>query len=112
MSDRRLDARRLFAPLGPTYDRLGNVLSRGQDPPGLARPLRVGYVEAVLPLAGRIVGRGWAEVGEFLGSSVRSFWERYPLGRQLELWLAAGMRDLQARRLSLAAAVVIWGRKA
>jgi len=81
-------------------------------PRGPARPLWDGYVEAVLPLAGRIVGRGWAEVGEFLGGSIRSFCERYPLGRQLELWRAAGLRDLQARRLSLAAAVVIWGRKA
>jgi len=227
MSDRRLDARRLFAPLGPTYDRMGAMLSLGQDPlwrrflvsllppkghvldvatgtglvaaellqrgfevtgvdqsvemlavanqrldgsvelveasaeslpfpdcsfdhltftyllryvdePGAvlselarvvrpggvvaslefgvprgpARPLWDGYVEAVLPLAGRIVGRGWAGVGEFLGGSIRSFWERYPLGRQLELWRAAGLRDLQARRLSLAAAVVIWGTKA
>ena len=227
MSDRRLDARRLFARLGPTYDRMGTVLSLGQDPlwrrflvsrlppkghvldvatgtglvaaellqrgfevtgvdqsvemlavanqrldgsvelveasaeslpfpdcsfdhltftyllryvdePGAvlselarvvrpggvvaslefgvprgpARPLWDGYVEAVLPLAGRIVGRGWAEVGEVLGGSIRSFWEGYPLGRQLELWRAAGLRDLQARRLSLAAAVVIWGTKA
>lgn len=32
MSDRRTHARRLFAPLGPTYDRVGAVLSLGQDP--------------------------------------------------------------------------------
>ncbi len=32
MSDRTEHARRLFAPLGPTYDRVGAVLSFGQDP--------------------------------------------------------------------------------
>lgn len=32
MSERRRDARALFAPLGPTYDRVGAALSFGQDP--------------------------------------------------------------------------------
>ncbi len=32
MSDRRDHARALFAPLGPTYDRVGATLSFGQDP--------------------------------------------------------------------------------
>ena len=32
MSDRRSHAIELFAPLGPTYDRVGAVLSLGQDP--------------------------------------------------------------------------------
>src|SRR5919198_2194437 len=32
MSERTEHARRLFAPLGPTYDRMGAVLSLGQDP--------------------------------------------------------------------------------
>jgi len=80
-------------------------------PSGPARPLWDVYVEAFLPLAGRAAGRGWAEVGDFLGGSIRSFWERYPLELQLELWAAAGLRDVQARRLSLGAAVVMWGTK-
>ena len=227
MSERGLDARRLFAPLGPTYDRMGAVLSLGQDPlwrrflvsrlppgghvldvatgtglvaaellrrgfrvtgldqsremlatanrrfdgrvelveasaeslpfpdrtfehltftyllryvddpgatlaelvrvvkpgglvaslefgvpTGLARPLWNGYVDLALPLAGRIVDRGWAEVGDFLGGSIRSFWERFPLEGQLGLWRAAGLEDVQSRRLSLGAAVVMWGRRA
>ena len=81
-------------------------------PDGLARPLWDVYVEAVLPLVGRAAGRGWAEVGDFLGGSIRTFWQRYPLERQLELWANAGLQDVQARRLSLGAAVVMWGRKA
>jgi demethylmenaquinone methyltransferase / 2-methoxy-6-polyprenyl-1,4-benzoquinol methylase len=32
VSERRSHARRLFAPLGPTYDRYARVLSLGQDP--------------------------------------------------------------------------------
>ena len=32
MSERTLHAKRLFAPLGPTYDRVGATLSFGQDP--------------------------------------------------------------------------------
>src|SRR5206468_7314749 len=212
MSDRRLDARRLFAPLGPTYDRMGAMLSLGQDPlwrrflvsrlpprghvldvatgtglvaaellrrgfrvtaldqstemlaeanrrfggrvelveasaealpfgdgsfdhltvtyllryvddpaatlaelarvvrpggvvaslefavpGGPARPLWELYVSTVLPLAGRAARDGWAEVGDFLGDSIRSFWQRYPLERQLELWRAAGLRAVEVR---------------
>ena len=45
MSERRDHARALFAPLGPTYDRVGATLSFGQDPAlasddGAARPAR------------------------------------------------------------------------
>ena len=69
------------------------------------------YVRAVLPLAGHAVRNGWGEVGDFLGGSIRDFWGRYPLARQLELWSAAGLREVEVRRLSVGAAVVIWGRK-
>jgi demethylmenaquinone methyltransferase/2-methoxy-6-polyprenyl-1,4-benzoquinol methylase len=81
-------------------------------PRGPARPLWDAYVAGVLPLVGRAVRRGWAEVGDFLGSSIRSFWSRYPQERQLELWAAAGFRDVRVRRLSVGAAVVMWGARA
>jgi demethylmenaquinone methyltransferase/2-methoxy-6-polyprenyl-1,4-benzoquinol methylase len=81
-------------------------------PDGPAKPLWDAYVDTVLPLSGRLVQRGWAEVGGFLAGSIRSYWDRYPLARQLEHWNAAGVRDLHVRRLSLGAAVVIWGTKA
>jgi demethylmenaquinone methyltransferase/2-methoxy-6-polyprenyl-1,4-benzoquinol methylase len=81
-------------------------------PRGPARPLWELYVRLGLPLAGWVLRNGWDEVGDFLGSSIREFWARYPLERQLELWHAAGLRDLEVRRLSLGGAVVIWGRKA
>lgn len=81
-------------------------------PEGLARPLWDLYVGVGLPLAGVVLRNGWDEVGRFLGRSIRSFWAEHPLERQLDYWRSAGVRDPQARRLSLGGGVVIWGRKA
>ncbi len=81
-------------------------------PRGPARPLWDLYVGVGLPLAGRALRNGWNEVGGFLGGSIREFWARYPLERQLGLWQAAGLRDLEVRHLSLGGGVVIWGRRA
>ena len=80
-------------------------------PQGPARPLWDLYVRTVLPLAGRLLRRGWREVGDFLGGSIRDFWARHPLERQLEWWRAAGLHGVEVRRLSLGIVVVIWGRK-
>jgi demethylmenaquinone methyltransferase/2-methoxy-6-polyprenyl-1,4-benzoquinol methylase len=80
-------------------------------PGGLARPLWNLYVGGVLPLAGKALRNGWQEVGGFLGRSIREFWSRYPLERQLELWREAGIRDVEVRRLSLGGGVVLWGTK-
>jgi demethylmenaquinone methyltransferase / 2-methoxy-6-polyprenyl-1,4-benzoquinol methylase len=80
-------------------------------PGGVARPAWEAYVRAGLPLAGRVLRNGWSEVGDFLGDSIRAYWEAYPLERQLELWDAAGIRDAAARRMSLGGGVVLWGRR-
>jgi demethylmenaquinone methyltransferase / 2-methoxy-6-polyprenyl-1,4-benzoquinol methylase len=80
-------------------------------PAGAARPLWELYVRAVLPLAGRLLRCGWREVGDFLGGSIRDFWQRYPIERQLEWWHAAGLRDVVVTRMSLGGAVLIRGRK-
>jgi demethylmenaquinone methyltransferase/2-methoxy-6-polyprenyl-1,4-benzoquinol methylase len=79
-------------------------------PGGLARPAWELYVRAGLPLAGRALRHGWKEVGDFLGDSIRSYWDAYPEGRQLELWDAAGIGGVELRRMSLGGGVVIWGR--
>jgi demethylmenaquinone methyltransferase / 2-methoxy-6-polyprenyl-1,4-benzoquinol methylase len=79
-------------------------------PAGAWQPLWRAYVDAVLPGVGRIVSPGWHEVGQFLGGSIREFWRRYPLERQLELWRAAGVDEVRHRRLSLGGGIVIWGR--
>jgi demethylmenaquinone methyltransferase/2-methoxy-6-polyprenyl-1,4-benzoquinol methylase len=80
-------------------------------PRGLAGELWRVYVGAVLPAAGRVVSPGWHAVGRFLGTSIRDFWRRFPLDRQLELWRDAGIADVGHRRLSLGGGIVIWGRR-
>jgi demethylmenaquinone methyltransferase / 2-methoxy-6-polyprenyl-1,4-benzoquinol methylase len=72
----------------------------------LARALWNVYVDVGLPALGRTISPGWREVGDFLGGSIRSFHERYDL---LELWRQAGIRDVQARRMSLGGGIVVWG---
>ncbi len=78
-------------------------------PRGIWRPLWEIYVGVGLPAAGRVISRGWYEVGRFLGPSIRGFYEEWPLERQLELWREAGITDVRARRMSLGGGVVIWG---
>jgi demethylmenaquinone methyltransferase/2-methoxy-6-polyprenyl-1,4-benzoquinol methylase len=80
-------------------------------PHGPWRPLWELYVRVGLPVAGRALSRGWAEVGDFLGPSIRGFYERYPEPRLLELWWDAGIRDARSRRLSLGGGIVTWGRR-
>jgi demethylmenaquinone methyltransferase / 2-methoxy-6-polyprenyl-1,4-benzoquinol methylase len=81
-------------------------------PRGPWRPLWELYVRMGLPLAGRAVAGGWAEVGTFLGPSIREFYERYPESRLLELWWEAGIVGIGSRRLSLGGGIVTWGRRA
>jgi demethylmenaquinone methyltransferase/2-methoxy-6-polyprenyl-1,4-benzoquinol methylase len=76
-------------------------------PRRLARPLWEVYVRAVLPVAGYVSGGpAWWEVGRFLGPSIRDFHRRVPLR---DVWAAAGIRDVRARRLSLGGGIVVWG---
>ena len=81
-------------------------------PRGIWRPPWEFYVRVGLRLAGRAIGRGWAEVGDFLGPSIRGFYRRWPEERLLELWRDAGIADVQSRRLSLGGGIVVWGRRA
>ena len=80
-------------------------------PAGAWRPLWGVYVGAVLPAAGRLLSPGWSEVGRFLGPSIRGFYRSHPLAAQLDWWRAAGVDDVQARRLSVGGGVVIWGHR-
>jgi demethylmenaquinone methyltransferase / 2-methoxy-6-polyprenyl-1,4-benzoquinol methylase len=81
-------------------------------PRGVWRPLWELYVRVGLPAAGRVLSPGWAEVGDFLGPSIRDFYRAYPERRLLELWWDAGIRDVRARRLSLGGGIVTWGHRA
>ena len=80
-------------------------------PRGVWRPLWELYVRVGLPGAPALVSPAWRDVGTFLGPSIRGFYDRYPVGRVLELWREAGLHDVQARRLSLGGGIVFWGTR-
>ncbi len=69
------------------------------------------YTAVGLPTLGRLASREWAEVGRFLGPSIRGFYERHPLPELVELWRAAGLIDVNVRRMSLGGGVVMWATR-
>jgi demethylmenaquinone methyltransferase / 2-methoxy-6-polyprenyl-1,4-benzoquinol methylase len=80
--------------------------------PPLWRPLWRAYTRAVLPALGFVLGgRRWWQVGRFLGPSIEALYRRWPLERQRELWLEAGIGAVTVRRMSLGGGVVIWGTR-
>jgi demethylmenaquinone methyltransferase/2-methoxy-6-polyprenyl-1,4-benzoquinol methylase len=82
-------------------------------PPG--RVQRAGwsaYTRLVLPPLGRIFSREWYEVGRFLGPSIATFDDEFPLPRLAALWRDAGLVGVGARRMSLGAGLVMWGTRA
>jgi demethylmenaquinone methyltransferase/2-methoxy-6-polyprenyl-1,4-benzoquinol methylase len=67
------------------------------------------YTRVGLPALGRLVSRDWYEVGRFLGPSIDGFWRRHPLPDVVEMWRAAGIHPVEARKMSLGGGVVMWG---
>lgn len=65
------------------------------------------WVRIGLPGAGIVLGRGWFDVGRFLGGSIREFHASHDVVR---LWREAGIADVRERRLSLGGGFVVWGR--
>jgi demethylmenaquinone methyltransferase/2-methoxy-6-polyprenyl-1,4-benzoquinol methylase len=80
-------------------------------PGGVWRPAWDVWTRVGLPVAGRLIGNGWHEVGTFLNPSIRGFYDRWPLARLAAAWRDAGVDDVQTRQLSLGGGVVTWGRK-
>jgi demethylmenaquinone methyltransferase/2-methoxy-6-polyprenyl-1,4-benzoquinol methylase len=70
------------------------------------------YTAVGLPTLGRLASREWAEVGRFLGPSIRGFYERHPLERIVGYWREAGLEDVTVRRMSLGGGVLITARRA
>ena len=56
------------------------------------------YTAVGLPTLGRLASREWAQVGRFLGPSIRGFYERHPLERIVGYWQQAGLQDVRVRR--------------
>jgi demethylmenaquinone methyltransferase/2-methoxy-6-polyprenyl-1,4-benzoquinol methylase len=71
-----------------------------------------GYTRLLLPVAGWLLGgRAWWDVGRFLGPNIEGHYRRWPLGRIVDAWEAAGMVDVGWRAMSLGGGLVMWGRK-
>jgi demethylmenaquinone methyltransferase / 2-methoxy-6-polyprenyl-1,4-benzoquinol methylase len=69
------------------------------------------YTAIGLPTLGRVASREWAEVGRFLGPSIRGFYAKHPLERIVGYWRDAGLDDVRVRRMSLGGGVVMSARK-
>jgi demethylmenaquinone methyltransferase / 2-methoxy-6-polyprenyl-1,4-benzoquinol methylase len=67
------------------------------------------HTRAGLPLLGRLASPAWYEVGRFLGPSIERLHEEE--ADMVALWRAAGIRDVQTRRMSFGAGVVMWGQR-
>jgi demethylmenaquinone methyltransferase / 2-methoxy-6-polyprenyl-1,4-benzoquinol methylase len=73
-------------------------------------PLRAAWrvhTRVGLPLAGRLVSRAWLEVGRFLGPNIEQLYADEP--DLTALWRGAGIEDVNERRMSFGAGVVMWG---
>jgi demethylmenaquinone methyltransferase / 2-methoxy-6-polyprenyl-1,4-benzoquinol methylase len=86
-------------------------LDFGVPPLPPARVAWEGYTRAGLPLAGRVIGHGWLEVGRFLNGSIRRFADRYPPARLGQLFEQAGLEQVRVRRMSLGGGTVVTGRR-
>jgi hypothetical protein len=65
-----------------------------------------------LPVLGRLVSPGWAEVGRYLRPSITAFDEVYPPGALRRLLIEAGAANVNTRRMSLGGGLVAWGVRA
>jgi demethylmenaquinone methyltransferase/2-methoxy-6-polyprenyl-1,4-benzoquinol methylase len=86
-------------------------LEFGVPPLAVARLAWRFYTAIGLPLLGRLASREWAEVGHFLGPSIRGFYARHPIEALVAYWEAAGLQDVEVRRMSLGGGVVMSGTR-
>ena len=86
-------------------------LDFGVPPLVPARVAWEGYTRGGLPLAGRVIGHGWLEVGRFLHGSISRFGAEFPPARLGEVFATAGVADVRVRRMSLGGGTVVTGLK-
>jgi demethylmenaquinone methyltransferase / 2-methoxy-6-polyprenyl-1,4-benzoquinol methylase len=86
-------------------------LEFGVPPLALARVAWRFYTAVGLPSLGRVASREWAEVGRFLGPSIRGFYGRHPVEAIVGYWREAGLEDVEVRRMSLGGGIVMSARK-
>src|ERR1019366_1435004 len=65
------------------------------------------YTRAVLPLGGLITGgKGWWDVGRFLGPSISKHYRSYPVDWTVGAWEHAGVEHVEHRSMSLGGGLV------
>jgi demethylmenaquinone methyltransferase / 2-methoxy-6-polyprenyl-1,4-benzoquinol methylase len=69
------------------------------------------YTAIALPARGRLASREWAEVGRFLGPSIRGYYASHPPQQMVGYWQQAGLRDVRVRRMSLGGGLIMSARK-
>ena len=63
------------------------------------------HTRLVLPVGTRILSPGWREVGSFLGPSISHFYRHCKLEDLKQIWVRAGLRNVQTKELSLGGAL-------
>ncbi|MCA1840318.1 MAG: class I SAM-dependent methyltransferase [Actinomycetota bacterium] len=69
------------------------------------------HTRLVLPLAGLPFGKGWFEVGRFLGPNIQAHYKRYPIDQHVQDWQRAGFDEVGIASMSLGGGLVMWGTK-
>lgn len=86
-------------------------LEFGVPPWAAARAAWRFYTAIGLPTLGRLASPEWAQVGHFLGPSIRGFYERHPVERIVGYWEAAGLQDVRVQPMSLGGGIVMSASK-
>jgi demethylmenaquinone methyltransferase / 2-methoxy-6-polyprenyl-1,4-benzoquinol methylase len=89
---------------------LGSV-EFGVPPSPPLRALWKLYSLRMMPLLAKPFGKGWPEVGAFLGKSIVEWDAAWPLSKQLRVWDHAGIDVTRVLPRSFGAGVVLVGRK-
>jgi demethylmenaquinone methyltransferase/2-methoxy-6-polyprenyl-1,4-benzoquinol methylase len=107
VDDRAATMRELVRVLKPG-GRIG-MLEFGVPARPMLRTMWRVHTRVGLPLLGRLVSSAWYEVGRFLGPNIEALYAAEP--DLPGLWRAAGIEDVQVRRLSFGAGLIMWGVK-
>ena len=88
------------------------LLDFAVPPNVVARGLWHVYTGVGLPVLGRLVSPGWADVGRYLRPSILAFGKAYPPDALREMLTEAGGANVQVSRLTLGGGQVAWGVRA
>jgi len=68
------------------------------------------YTRAILPVAGYLTGgKGWWDVGRFLGPSISTHYKSYPVHWTVNAWEHAGIDHVEHQSMSVGGGLVMWG---